>query len=358
MNQRIIGYDIARALAVFGMILVNYKIVMGATDKGPNWLVNLVGLLEGRVAATFVVLAGAGVSLLSRKSRLLNDKDLLARDRRTLLKRALFLFAIGMLYTSVWPADILHFYGLYLFFAAFLMAAPVFRLWVYSGLIVATSVILLSVLNYDADWNWKYLEYINFWSLAGMVRNLFFNGFHPVFPWLAFLLIGMILGRRDLGDPAVCRHLYLWGASVAIAAEAFSRLAFRGVPMSGSVNGEIITTFFSTAPMPPTPLYFCSAAGTACALIAASIALGERCAGSTWIRALAATGRFSLTLYVAHVIVGLGILEAIGRLEGQSLAFAAVAAATFYLCGAVFAHLWLTHFKRGPLEAVMRILSS
>ena len=69
MKKRVIGYDLARALAIFGMVIVNFKIVMGAEQNGPEWLVGLVGLLDGRAAATFVVLAGAGISLLSQITR-------------------------------------------------------------------------------------------------------------------------------------------------------------------------------------------------------------------------------------------------------------------------------------------------
>ena len=69
VKRRIIGYDLARALAVFGMVVVNFKIVKGAEDNGPAWLVSLVGLLSGRAAATFVVLAGIGISLLTQKPR-------------------------------------------------------------------------------------------------------------------------------------------------------------------------------------------------------------------------------------------------------------------------------------------------
>jgi uncharacterized membrane protein len=99
LKNRIIGYDIARALAVFGMVVVNFKIVMGAEKNGPAWLVGIVGLLDGRAAATFVVLAGVGLSLLSQKGRVEKNRDRLAQDRRTLLKRALFLFILGLLYT-------------------------------------------------------------------------------------------------------------------------------------------------------------------------------------------------------------------------------------------------------------------
>ncbi|MCZ6774700.1 MAG: hypothetical protein O7G83_22320 [Proteobacteria bacterium] len=48
MVNRIIGDDLARSLAVSGMVVVNFKIVMSAQKNGPDWLVNLVGLLDGR----------------------------------------------------------------------------------------------------------------------------------------------------------------------------------------------------------------------------------------------------------------------------------------------------------------------
>ena len=99
--KRILGYDLARALAIFGMVIVNFKIVMGAGRRGPRWLIDWVGLLDGRAAATFVVLAGIGISLLSRDARQQEDGVQLARDRGLLLRRALFLFVAGSVPTRV-----------------------------------------------------------------------------------------------------------------------------------------------------------------------------------------------------------------------------------------------------------------
>ena len=36
MKNRVIGIDVARALAVIGMIVVNFKIIFG--DKGTTWV--------------------------------------------------------------------------------------------------------------------------------------------------------------------------------------------------------------------------------------------------------------------------------------------------------------------------------
>lgn len=358
MNTRIYGYDVARALAVMGMVIVNFKVVMGAAQSAPHWGLSLVSLLEGRAAATFVVLAGAGVSLSARKARMNQDAEALRANRQTLLKRALFLFVVGLLYSPIWPADILHFYGLYLTFGAFVLVAPSRRLWLLAMTFTLAFVALALVLDYETGWNWETLGYTGFWTPAGMVRHLFFNGFHPVFPWTAFLFIGMILGRQDLRDTQVRKRILWGGAGVALVAETTSRLLVRvlgaGAPPA---EQELIGAMFGTAPMPPMPLYILAGAGTACAGIALCIALTERYRDAAWIRPLVSTGQLALTLYVAHVVIGMGALESLGRLEQQSVPFMLGSAAVFCSAAVLFAHLWRIRFKRGPLEWLMRRLT-
>ena len=62
----------------------------------------------------------------------------------------------------------------------------------------ACSFWLLTTYDYSQGWEWNTLLYRDIWTLSGALRNLLFNGFHPVFPWLAFLLIGMAFGRMAL----------------------------------------------------------------------------------------------------------------------------------------------------------------
>ena len=61
-NDRLEGLDLARFLAFVGMVIVNFKIAMGA-ETGDGVLNLLTIALEGRAAATFVVLAGIGLGL-------------------------------------------------------------------------------------------------------------------------------------------------------------------------------------------------------------------------------------------------------------------------------------------------------
>ncbi len=358
-RKRILGYDLARALAVFGMVVVNFKVVMGAEANAPAWARWSLGILDGRAAATFVVLAGAGISLLSRQSRRSGDIAALAGDRAMLFRRAVFLFVVGLAYSPIWPADILHFYGIYIAVAAlFLRASSRSLLGGAAGLIVFFMVLLFS-LNYEAGWDWDALSYEGFWTAPGMLRHLFFNGFHPVVPWLGFVFVGMVLGQLDLTERAVRYRVLRWSIPLAVSAEGVG-WGLRALVNSAALpaNGkEDLLAVFGTAPMPPVVLYMVAAAGTAVSAVTVCAALGIRYRDSAWMKPLVATGQMALTLYVAHVVIGMGILEAAGVLDNQSLAVAFSSAVIFCVAGVVFAATWRLRFRRGPLEWVMRSLT-
>lgn len=65
-QQRIAGFDVARSLAIFGMIVVHFMLVMTDGVPAEKWSDSLMHLLDGRPAATFVILAGIGVTLMSK----------------------------------------------------------------------------------------------------------------------------------------------------------------------------------------------------------------------------------------------------------------------------------------------------
>ena len=60
--QRLYGLDLARYLAFVGMVIVNFKIAMGA-DGTTGLAATFSSLFECSAAATFVVLAGIGFGL-------------------------------------------------------------------------------------------------------------------------------------------------------------------------------------------------------------------------------------------------------------------------------------------------------
>jgi len=330
--MRLTGLDIARFLAFTGMVLVNFRIA--AQVSGTNdWAFQITHLLKGRAAALFVVLAGVGITLANARPALM-------------AKRALFLFAIGLLNQIIFPADILHYYGVYFLCAIPMMRLSPLGLLIASALILALSFVMLIGLNYEAGWNWITLEYSDFWTVKGFIRNLFYNGWHPVLPWITFLLFGMALAKANLSNRTTQIKLLTGGIIWTIAITALSH----------SFQNELeLRELMGLSPIPPGPLYILAGIGTSTAMIGATLLatpLLTRLNIATW---LATPGRQTLTLYVAHILIGMGILEAIGRLDG-SLSSPAIftIAIAFATLTSLYAHAWSRINSRGPLEALMR----
>ncbi|MBC8406416.1 MAG: DUF418 domain-containing protein [Planctomycetes bacterium] len=152
--------------------------------------------------------------------------------------------------------------------------------------------------------------------------------------------------------------MFRWGMGVAFVTELQSNFFYGVFTMADRpMDLEVAQAVFGTEPMPPMPLYLIAAASWAIAVIAVCLNVGQKFGHSRLLKALSVTGQLSLTLYVAHVVLGLGILEAFGRLENQTLEFSVLAALTFCIVGIAFATIWLKRLKRGPLEIILRKLS-
>nr|WP_154959150.1 heparan-alpha-glucosaminide N-acetyltransferase domain-containing protein [Paenibacillus xylanexedens] len=351
---RILGLDVARALAVIGMILVNYKLAMNAQTGGPGWLQAATGIFEGRASALFVILAGLGVSLMTAKARMSGDQKLIKATQQTLYRRAAFLFLAGMLLLIIgWSADILHYYAVFLVLAALLIRASNTKLLIGITVTLIVSVFQLLLLDYSYGWSENYHQYEKLWTVGGFIRNLLFNGFHPIFPWLAFFLLGMWLGTQSwLTEKKARARLFLIAASVAIIMETISHFMVKGLTSILSVEGA--QSLFGTKPMPPNLMYFCAAAASALAVLVVCIEAAEKWKKSAWVQSLISTGQLSLTHYVAHVVVGLAPLQLLGLLENGRVIFSTLYAFLFYTAAIVFSVYWKKQHHRGPLEHLMR----
>ena len=330
--MRLHGLDLARFFALFGMVVVNFKVASGAVASGAI-LPAITSAFEGRAAATFVVLAGIGLGLSTKTT----IKWLV------ILKRAGFLLVIGLLNMLIFDADIIHYYAIYFLFAALFLRASLPALIM---AIIALNLIALTLLfglDFDKGWNWETYQYADFWTLPGFVRHLFYNGWHPVFPWLSFLLLGLILAKLDLSAKHIQARLIIWGVSVWGGAEILSAVLqawFSGLPELGIL--------FQTSPVPAVPLYVIAGAGAASTVIGLCLRLGER------LRPLAITGRQTLSLYFGHIFIGMSLMQAAGLFEQPPLWKAVVASLLFTLLAVIYANIWARFADRGPIEAIMR----
>jgi uncharacterized membrane protein YeiB len=206
----------------------------------------------------------------------------------------------------------------------------------------------LQQLDYSQGWDWASLSYQGLWEPAGFARNLLFNGFHPVLPWFAFFLCGMLLARLPLAEPRVQRGLVASGVAMVGLACAVSALAAQSE----------WAPWLATGPMPPGPAYLLMGLGCASIAIGACLRLADRWPAGPW-RGLLPAGRMTLTLYLAHILIGMGLLEALGALDGsRSLREVAVAAALYVIIASLAAWAWSKKAAQGPVEWVMRRLTA
>lgn len=354
VKKRIIGIDVARAIAVIGMIVVNFKVVFG--ENGLNWVKSFASVFDGKAAATFVVLAGIGLALMTNSAIKNNDKGKLKITRNRILKRALFLFIIGISYITIWPADILHFYGIYMAIIILLLTSKEKIIVISAISLIIVFPILMTFCNYETGWNFDTLEYQGFWTINGFMRNLFFNGFHPVVPWTSFMLFGYWFGKQDLHNDKFIKTTFWISIIIFSSIQILSYLSISILSEGNQESAKELTEILGTNPMPPLPIYMFNGISIAFAIITACIIIAKRFESNIIIDALNKTGQLALTFYVAHVIIGMGLIETIdpNKMGNYSIEFSVIYALAFSLICIIFAVIWRKYKKSGPLEWLMR----
>ena len=355
-NNRIVGYDLARAGAFFGMLLVNFSLLMGSGSSVSNWLDWVIGIIRGRAAATFVVLAGAGLSLLPKSAYLSKNRAEINANRSTLLKRSLFLLVIGLFNFFISPiSDILHFYAVYIALGACLLTVTNSSLWLLTAITIICRPLIFIACGFVKSWELNTVADAGFWNLSGIIGHIFFNGCFPVIPWMAFITLGMWLGRQDFSDRALRRKILLAGLSAVAFAELLSRV---GIYLFSSVQVDQglkkILPFFHIVSWDPMPLFMISSMGTALVVIALIMKLTDKYGNTPWVLAFASVGQTTLTLYVGHIILGSILLWIIEEFELEPHFFNLWASLFFYLVALFFSQNWLKRFRKGPLEILMR----
>ena len=354
-QERIAGFDIARSLAIFGMVIVHFLLVM--TDGVPpeKWSDTLLELLDGRPAATFVILAGMGVTLMSNK---LTDPNAVQSRRRTgaiLRHRGLLLLGFGFLNLTIWQGDILRVYGVSLLIVSWLVWRSSRTLLLTSLAFILFFCVLLASVDYDRNWDWNTMTYHRLWTPAGLLRSLFYDGFRSVFPWTGLLILGLWLGRLDWSTAETPRKAVAWGLTLLVASSATSGLLLRwlSVHPQPDLDQETAAALFGLQSMPPLPIFLLNALGCSLLVIGISTLIERRWRDGWLVKALAATGRMAFTWYAAHIVIGLGGVIVLGWTRTSHLQ-ALGAAVGFFAAAVTISFWWRGRFRNGPLEFILR----
>jgi uncharacterized protein len=343
------GPDVVRAVALIGVVVMNYHgylIIRGAVP-GNGWADDLFnpwsGPLSTRFAATFVLVAGVGVTLLTQRS--LGDPERITEMRWRLMRRGAILYLGGLYLDTIWAGTIIPYYG-----AMFVIAAALFTVrsrWVIAvGVVAVAGGALLSMWRFwqnqaDESTAWLFVPPQN--SLQSFPLGVFVNGTHPLLPWLGYFCAGIVLGRV-LGRP--CWRAGVGGIGLMLFAVAELASGLAGTPFQELV----LSTNASSRGI----IYVASALGTALLAYVVVDMIAERFA--TAVDPLRRAGQMSLTLYLLHIVVFNFAVDWMGWVVPSDLSTALLFAGGFWIAAIALANLWHRHFGRGPAERIYRAI--
>ncbi len=352
---RLTGFDVARSLAIFGMIIVHFMLVMTDGVPAEKWSDSLLHALDGRPAATFVILAGIGVSLISKRTSDPSAPTDRGRINAILRRRGVLLLACGFLNLVIWAGDILRIYGVSLLLIPWVLWRSSRTLLLTALAFVLVFCLMLAGVDYDRNWDWNTMTYHHLWTPLGLVRSLFYDGFRSVFPWTGLLLFGVWLGRLNWTTDDLPRKALICGMGLLLATSALSASILHWLtdhPQPG-LDPQTANALFGLLSMPPLPLFLLNATGCALVVIGGCTLIERRWPTARPLLALAATGRMAFTWYVAHILLGLGGVIVLGWLHTSH--WQALATATAFFALAVIASFaWRRRFANGPLEFLLR----
>lgn len=281
--DRIAGVDLARGLAVIGMLAAHLLWTAGPwswTDPS-TWS----SIVDGRSSILFATLAGVSIGLVSGGTKPISD-PLLRVVRARLAVRAAALLVLGILLTltGVPVYVILQAYAF-----LFILALPFLRvrasiLWGVAGVLAVIMPFIQLVLGALPVWQ----------GLFGELLDVLLGWHYPFTVWIVFVLVGLAIARTGARDVAAQMRLLVLGAVLSTVGYALAELpvppsewnaALSSDPHTGGV-AEVI-----------------GSGGFAIAVIAASLLLCRLGPVRLLTLPLRATGAMPLTAYTAQLLV-------------------------------------------------------
>lgn len=345
---RLRGPDVVRAVALIGVVVMNYRGYLLLRDDRPvgdGWAERLVdpwnGPLSTRFAATFVLVAGVGVTLLTRRT--VGDPTLVGEMRWRLVRRGVLLYTVGLVLEEIWPGTILPYYG-----AMFVLGALVFtwrtRWIVLAGLLTVAASASLRLWRFERNRDGHSTQWLTSPgddSVRRYVFDVIVNGTHPLLPWFAFMCAGIVLGRMI--------SMPWWRSATLAGGLLLVLLAWR---LSSSSTTEWQEVAFSLDPYDRGLAYAVSALGTALVAYASIDWVAERFPRAT--DPLRRAGQLTLSLYVAHILVFNLVVDWLGWVEPAGVGSALGFAGAFWVAAVLAGMAWQRRFGRGPAEYVYR----
>lgn len=338
---RLRGIDVARALAIVGMVAVH----IGPSPQAVPG--SFYGASYGRASVLFIVLAGVGVSLLAGD----RSRERLHRTSLRLAFRAVVLLPVGLA-LQLLPhgvAVVLQYYAVYFLVALLLVrVGDPGLLLVALGGALAGPVLLLAAQAVQPEWFAAGGD-ASLDDPVALLRALLLTGYYPAVTWAPPLAFGMWMGRRDLRSAGTGWWLLGGGAGVAVFAYGLSAalVAIVGAAPDSETTLRRLAVSGGHTEM---PLSLVGATAVACAVLGGCLLVAERLPRPTW--PLVAMGQMALSVYVIHLLV---IAYDEDLLRRATAGAATTSLGRFALVTVVLCSLYRLARPRGPLEELLHL---
>jgi uncharacterized membrane protein YeiB len=284
--QRIAGIDLARGLAVVGMLAAHLLWIDEFSFADPGgWL----AIVDGRSSILFATLAGVSIGLVTGGRTPLPPAGL-RTARLRLVVRAFVLWIVGMLLiaTGVPVYVILPAYAI-----LFLLAATLVSLS--ARVLIALAVGLALIMPFVQ----VLLDELPVWNSAMAPLLSQALGWHYPFPvWIEFVVAGLAVARAGILRTRV--QLAVLGAGVALAVAGYGAAAAGGADLGGE-SASFWGAVWTARPHSSGVLEVLGSGGFALAVIALCVLLC-RTALRWVVLPIRAVGAMPLTAYTAQIV--------------------------------------------------------
>lgn len=366
--KRIVGIDAARGFALLGMVAIHTLPVYSPYTGRPTAVWQL---FAGNAAALFALLAGISVALITGANNPYTGRRM-KRSRVSLTIRAFLILALGLGISEL-PLvvyNILPYYGLMFLFAVALSGMRIRGLLVTAGAFIALGPFVIFLVNsrivYTEPRN---PNFTSLFTLPGdTLLTLFAGGTYPVVTWMAYICVGMALGRMNLRWLLTEARLIFWGLVLIVVSSIASWFlidylgGFEALyALTEGYDEEAIidtidygpdkhlptdTLWWLAIDGPHTNTPFSVAKSLGFALVFFGIMLVVARSLRHLVFPLIAAGSMTLTIYVTHLVALAYFYDSVKLyptlwLLGQVVTFL------------VFASFWHLAFGQGPLERIV-----
>lgn len=372
---RLHGVDAARGVALIGMMVIHVLPDQNPATGGPAWT---YVVSAGNASALFAVLAGVSIAFTTGRARV--GLDRLPGTAASLIARGAIVGFIGLAlgYTDAQlAAVILPYYALMFVLAIPLVFLPNWAVGLTGFALVLGAPALTFLLmphlppTPDSTLNSGFDDL--FTRPLELLAELMVTGEFPALTWVAYVCVGLLVGRLTLSSSRTASRMLVAGCMAAALAQVLSGLLLyrygglqkiwwsadtatadytRDVLTYGGDGTPPSGTWWWLALVEPhsgTPLDLVSTIGIAVAVLAAILLLDHvttpvfRMSAGLVTYGLSAAGKMTLTFYTLHVMFINSIHD--NYVPTTSLVLQVIAAIVLGIA-------WQASAGRGPLEAL------